>query len=543
MLHIRCPDEAITRLPWVLLAQGGGFLIARGWSPVISSGARQPRDCLLPAAPRILVVAPRPQGVADTQAEAHLKALGRELARFDARLALGKRLRAVETWEDCVAQLKGFKPQVVYYYGHGLARGSDASTRLVFAAGPRRRREDRPVADLAGVLRGLEEPPLLAYINCCQGDAGGLLGVGRQLETEAGIPAVITNRTIAEIPAAQAQAMQLFENLLPRGEPPHQAVHGLYRDPAGLGLSTADVRWLTPVLHAHYGDWRTSARPAAAPDTDPDWSLKIDRVSQFSLVDNQTRQMLREGRPRCMAFVWYGREDDGVDLFHHRLEVELQESLRGMDTAFLPIAPDWPEELGNSDLSFRDKTLEACEEVLGAERLEDIPYSLRTHSLGRARSLIYVRHRPVPASNRLINPETLDAYLAWWDEHLLPLLEPDQFVLIGVSFVVRKPGAFQNAMAEQAIGEENPLRHGVFHLLNRMDALARGDLRTFLRTHRIGIAEGLSNQTLNRLLDEILARTGGRYEQTVEELKGMEGLIRNLDAGGEPPREKKKFDY
>lgn len=544
VLHIHCPNEAIARLPWVLLARGGSFLTAQDWSPVLASGERPVRDCLLPAAPRTLLVAPEPVGVPPTGAAAHLDALCARLGRFEPRLARdGERLRVCDTWEALVEQVRTFRPQVLYYYGHGLAHDVDASTRLVFADGPGGtggRRDDRPVADLATLLRESagdgREPPLLAYINCCQGDAGGLLGVGHQLETEAGIPAVITNRTIAGIPAAQAQAMELLERLLLRGEPPHQAVGALYRGLTDLGLSLADVRWMTPVLHGHYGDWRSSAA-AVATDLDVDWRLKIDRVTQFSLVDSQTRQMLREGRPQGRAFVWYGREGDGVQVFHERLEVELAQSLHDMDTAFVPIAPDWPEELGNSDLSFLDKTLEAFD----VARLTEIPYSLHTRGRGHRRVLVYLRHRPVRSPNRVIDPEGLAAYLAWLDRCLLPLLDPRQHLLVGISFLVNKPGAFQEAVAGQAIGEEAPFKHLVFELLDALDVLARRDLRTFLRTHRIDLPGGLTDAVLNAALDEILARTGGCYEQTVAELADLPGLIRR--AGASPPRVRKPYDY
>ena len=542
VLHIHCPDEAIARLPWVLLARGGSFLTAQGWSPVLASGERPARDCQLPAAPRTLLVAPEPVGVRSTGATAHLEALCERLGRGEPRLARdGERLRVCHTWEALVEQVRTFQPQVLYYYGHGLAQGVDASTRLVFAdaAG---KRDDRPVADLAALLRGPpgagHEPPLLAYINCCQGDAGGLLGVGRQLETEAGCPAVITNRTIAEIPAAQAQAMALLDRLLLRGEPPHRAVGALYQGRTDFGFSAADVRWMTPVLHGHYGDWRSSAAAVAA-DLDPDWSLKIDRVTQFSLVDSQTRQMLREGRPRGRAFVWYGREGDGVEVFHERLEVELAQSLHDMDTAFLPIAPDWPEELGNSDLSFLDKTLEAFE----VARLDEVPYSLRTRSRGHPRALVYLRHRPVRSPNRVIDPESLAAYLGWLDRCLLPLLEPRQHLLVGISFLVLKPGAFQEAIAGQGIGEEAPFTHLVFELLDALDVLARGDLRKFLDTHRVDLRRTLTGPVLNAVLDEILERTGGRYELTVAELSDLPGLIRQVGTRADRGRARKRFDY
>ena len=88
--------------------------------------------------------------------------------------------------------------------------------------------------------------------------------MGRQLEDFA--PAVITNRTVAHIDAARAQAMALWEDVLLKGVAPHRAMAGLYRRLGRLNLSTADARWMTPVLHAHYGSWKANpllTRPTA----------------------------------------------------------------------------------------------------------------------------------------------------------------------------------------------------------------------------------------------------------------------------------------
>jgi len=93
------------------------------------------------------------------------------------------------------------------------------------------------------------------------------------------------------------------------------------------------------------------------------------------------------------------------------------------------------------------------------------------------------------------------------------------------------------------IGEEAPFTHLVFELLDALDVLARRDLRTFLRTRRIDLPGGLTDALLNAALDEILARPGGRYEQTVAELADLPGLIRRADSRSGPPRARKPYDY
>lgn len=544
LLRIETPHEEIARLPWALMAAGPRFLFTEGWSVVIQGSDLPPHDILLPPIPRLLIVAPQPNGVSDTQATAHLEELRTELARYLPAYREGpeSQLRVVTDWAALTTTLPEFKPDVLYYYGHGVSRDGEASTRLVFAGDAEGGRDDRPVGDLTDLIKQLSAPPLIAYINCCRGDAGGLLGVGRQLEDEAQIPAVITNRTEAKIPAARAQAVQLWSGLLIRGLPPHQAVNDLYRDHLKLGLTSGDLRRLTPRLHGHYGRWHTSGDPQPTPDPDPHWSYKIDRVSQYAEVDSLTRLMLREGKPRCRAFVWYGGADDGVDRFHRRLEIELREGLAGMRTAFLTIAPDWPEILGETTTdayySFQEKMLEAFD----VDKIRDIPLALASRTPGFERVLAYIRP-PSVHSVQLINPETLRIYLACWEEFVLPILEPNQFVLSTTSFIVKKPGAFQNAMEEEEIDEED-FQHTVFALLDGMDNLMRKDLRVFLRTHDIGLPDDLPSERLNELLDEILERTGGSYEQTVAQLSNLQQLLRAAERRRRASKPKrKKYDY
>ncbi|MCP4213719.1 MAG: hypothetical protein GY765_03635, partial [bacterium] len=223
---------------------------------------------------------------------------------------------------DYVRLVDEFKPQLVYYYGHGESDGK--ITRLVFAEGKNRKRADKPVADFALCLRNMKKPPLLVYVNCCLGDAGGFFGAGMQLGDF--IPAVTTNRAIAYVSTAQAQAIALWKAILLKAIPPHRAVATLYARMTDQNLSVADIRWITPVFHCHYSQWK--ATPPTPPDrlTDaPHWHLKIDRVSQFSYVVAQTRLMLREKKPKSLVFVWYGEEGQGIEVFHKRVWVELRE--------------------------------------------------------------------------------------------------------------------------------------------------------------------------------------------------------------------------
>lgn len=500
-------DEHIARLPWTLLADEGVFLCTTGWSVALAR-ALQPTVCQLPRSPRLLILAPQPVGVPDTQANIHLEALETILAAVNPRHVREQDLRVVATWEAFAREVTAFQPHLVYYYGHGI--GDANTSRLVFASEPNNRRTDKPIGDLALCLRSLPEGlPLLAYLNCCFGDAGGLLGVGQLLG--ATIPAVLTNSTVASIDAAHAQGLAFWRSVLLDGLPPHRAVADMRRNLVSMGLSLSDPRWMTPVLHAHYATWEANPPQAQSRlEHDPHWRLKLDRVPQFGQVFYQTTQMLQERRPRTLAYVWYGQPGQGVELFHQRLAVELQEKLPQL--CLYEINPRWPEALDRPDLAFEDMLTEAFD----VHTLEAIPGRIRAYNRGVAgrQTLVYVRHLPVQSS-KLITPAVLKTYLEWWDTCMTRLLDGQVFALLGVSFVVGKPETFQRVVEERVRLPATPLTSTVLQLLAEMGRVSKQDLLDFLHTHNLTLP--LTRR--ERLLDDILARTKGDYDLTLEALK------------------------
>ncbi len=519
-LRIETGNDWISSLPWGLLADGNLFLAAKRWSISISRCAST-GTCELPPSPRLLVVAPQPAGVNETHADEHLEELENMLSSYDQRLSSGDHMKTVLTWTEYLSCVEDFKPHLVYYYGHGVGDGEKA--RLVFSKGPNLQRIDKPFADFAAPLRRLERPPVLAYINCCQGDAGGFLGAGAQLGDF--VPAVISNRTVAQIPVAQAQAMAFWKNVLGHAVAPHKAAGNLYADMDRFGLGVSDVRWITPVFYAGYGAWK--AKPPAQPDRlvqDPYWHLKIDRVKQYSIVIAQTRLMIREQKPKSHAFVWYGQQGQGVEIFHKRLYLELKEELPNVHVH--QVRPRWPQHLESYHDAFEDVLTEA----LDVNHLDDVAGRLRHESNGKT-TLLYVRHEPVLSAN-LINPESLKEYVRWWDAEFARLLEENQYGLLSVSFIVDNPPAFLQCVKEEKIDEQN-LKSTVFWVLDEMEKVAKTDLLRFLHTHSIDLPEDRRDE----VLQEILERTKGRYEQTVEELKL---LRRNAWKAKKCPRPGKK---
>lgn len=478
----------------------------------------------------MLVFAPQPVNLQKTNAESHLEKLENLLSAYDPKLSQGRNLQLAYTAEEFTRLAKEFKPEILYYYGHG--KGDIQKARLCFAVGKNHEHRNVPIANLALFLRNNKIPLKIAYINCCFGDAGGFLGAGIQLGDF--VPVVITNRTVAMIDTAQAQAMAFWEDVLIKGTPPHKAVSTLYSRMGELDLTTADIRWMTPVIHCHYNNWKSN--PPKSPNRmahDPFWHLKIDRVSQFSTVATQTRQMLREQKPRTLAFVWYGEQGQGIEKFNQRLNIELREDLT--NTHIYEIRPEWPVEFHNPHRSFSDMLTEVFE----VNDLDDIPARIRSKSHGTfgKQTLVYVRHQPVK-SPKLFNPGRLKTYLEWWDHTFVSLLKQSQhFVLLGIPFSVKNPPKFLAELEKEHL-DNLDLNDTVFRVLDEMEKIARRDLLDFLRTHNIR----LPIKRRDQVLEHILKKTGGHYNKTVEQLKKLVEYAWSISEK-DSQRTEKKADY
>ena len=510
-LRIITRDENIARLPWVLLAYNAVFLSTMGWAISLTT-APGTVFCELPPRPKILAVVPQPKELEATNADEHLQELKELLTAADLAYGDAERFRVVADLSSFYAELEVLQPDILYYYGHGI--GNEQTTRLLFAD-QQGRTVKTPLPDIAAALQNLPEHgrPKLAYINCCQGDSGGLLGVGRQLLPH--IPAVVTNRTTAFINAARPQALAFWEALLLKGEAPHTALIASHARLGGLGLTTADIRWMTPVLHCRYEDWK--ATPPVAPDRskrDPHWDLKVDRKRQYSLVSYQIRTMMREQKVRGYAFLWYGHPDQGLNIFHRRLEVELREELEGLDVC--PFCPRWPDEMENPRRSLEEMMCRAFD----VPALAHIAGRIRTCGSSSAGTpvLVYICHKPLEDPMHF-HPKYISTYLKWWGNEFLSHLPENAFALLGFSYETTQPKNFRKALYKALRPDQLDLsRQAVFEILDELSAVEKEDLLRFIQTHRIHVPADL----IDKVLEDILHATEGKYFRVLEELRCLE---------------------
>ena len=503
-------DEHAARLPWAMLAHAGIFLSMRGWSVSLARSSRC-EDCELPPSPRILIAIPQPPFERDTQARLHLEEIEYALSRANSLHTLGRNLDVAHKWEEFVQKVNEFKPDIVYYYGHGI--GSLKTTRLLFTTGSRGERIEVPVADLADCLRRIPDgPPTLAYINCCLGEAGGFLGAGMQLSDF--IPAVITNFTVANAEAARAQGLDVLTSILVKAMPPHRAVAEI-RHVAGRGQSFSDLRWVTPVAHCSYGEWKfTLPAKAVGPDRHPHWQYMLDRVDQTGQFLVETKKMIKWSRTtRSLGYIWYGGEGQGVDRFYHRAKIELQEF---DEINVYEVAPTWPLEFNELHRSAADMLMGAFE----VDSLQEIPARVRSevnHAPGR-KALIFVRHEPI--LDEAIDIETIKRYLIWWDCKFVPLLESNMLAMVGVSFIVSDPEEFKGRATElRRLGDES-CGNTVFKILREMSNLEKDDISDFLEF--LGVQLPMARRI--KVVDEIHGKSGGRYEMVLSQLKRLDEL-------------------
>jgi hypothetical protein len=513
-LHISTSESSLFLLPWHVLSHKQSFLASSGWSVSLSSYSETKQEnCSLPKSPKVLIVAPlHSKGTAGStpMAEFHPESLENNLSVGNHSLSLGQNLAAAYTWEEFCNKLVSFSPDVIYFYGH--CTGDAEKTELCFASVAGNAIRNIGVDEFSDCIQKMSIKPVLVYLNC-MGTSTGLINFAFALNKI--IPAVICSRFVYNSAVAQEQGIKLLSDILTRGIAPHRAVASLFAklDPA-LQISTAQARWITPLIFRRYNKW--TANP---PDTlsrkihDPFWHLKIDRVSQFSTVTTQTMLMVKEGRPRSHVFVWYGTEGQGVEKFHQRLNVELKEFLLNFNAHIFEVRPEWPDEsVESSPDPFRDRLIEAFNVI----RFDDIPTAIRNITSGSSgkQTLVYVRHLPV-RSSKLINPKTLKTYLEWWDKTFVPMLERNQFALLGISFIVNNPPKFRNLILEKERLEDLNLKHSVFRLLDEMEKLAYRDIVDFFKTHNIRLP--IKNR--EKIIERIMEKTKGHYEKTVKQLQ------------------------
>lgn len=507
-LRIITGDEHVGRLPWALLARDATFLIVRDWTVSMANGERNLPNVELVPPVRMLVVAPEPKSLEATQRDQHLTDIEQLFRRCSPAMADAEHLQHARTWDEFREKVASNQFDIIYYYGHG--RGNVRESRLVFEDADGSEHECA-AADFADEVRLSHGTPKIIYVNCCQGDAGGLLGIGRQLSELA--PCVVTNRTVALVRAAAAQALTFWEQVLLDGQPPHLAGSRNYQRLGDIGLSRIRPHWFTPVVYANYRQFLSHPpRQKNRKGYDPDWKVKLDRRDQFAIVSHDTREMVDHRKPRTLAYLWYGEKDQGVHHFHERLELELPRALT--EAGLVARRPRWPEydPTEATEVSYRAFE-EKLWEAFDVESLELIGGRVREQSLDSA--AVVLLNFPHVTDSKTMSLERLPKYLAWWDECVLPRLEDERhFYVLAFSFRVQDVIEAEKAIADFGFADIR-LKNVVPETLPPLGCISRSDLVKFFQRNKVQILEA----ELDHILDHVMKRTGGRLEPTLKEIE------------------------
>lgn len=496
-------DEFILRLPWVLSAFNGFFLSKAGWSFSIGM-----RDILeqteLPPSPRILVLAPEPVTQAPTGRDGHIAALRRLVEHHDDQYRSDTHFRAVFTWEQFQGSLQHFKPDVFYFYGHGIG---DADRMRLVLENTTSEAEDVPAIDVSHQLQRAGIQASICYINCCMGASGGLLGAGHQFLQAT--PAVVTNSLVAFSRTAQSQALEFWQEVLVLGSTPESAISKVYARSADFGLTTKDARWMTPILFRGYANWLSNPLQVKLNyPHDPHWGVRLDRLPQTGQAYYQVKRMLRECDPSTLVYIWYGKQGQGVDTFYDRLTVELQADAQ---SKFVELRLWWPDTCDHLDRSFEEILL-SCLEI---NDLSYVPASLRAKAAGGENEglLVLVRFSSLDHTS-VIKPSSIRLFLEWWDMTVTPQLkESGVYAVIGIPFIVTLPNKFREIHVEAFLNLTH-LSETRVQVLQEFGHVVKSDLRQLIEISRLPIPQSKREN----VIDLVLENSRGVYEATIMQL-------------------------
>jgi hypothetical protein len=330
------------------------------------------------------------------------------------------------------------------------------------------------------------------------------------------VPAVVTNRTLAFVRQAQAQACRFLEDTVLNGVPPHAAGPSLYALDGNVDRTFRNPRWMIPVVYRGYGNWRSKPVGETGLVPDLNWREKLDREYQFGAVHTRTSQMLRNRRPRGMAFVWYGRQGDGLERFHQRLHVELRELLEG--TRVLQYRPAWAPELAPTGcvVELEPSFVEMYRQAFEVGDLRDVSRTIRLESgPGVNKTLVYIRHCPI-SHPELFNQRYLKDYLLWWDLVLPHMFSAGQFCLLGISCQLESDfRQFEQLVREDLQLETLAYANSSCTLLLPFAEVDESHLNRFI--NEIGFplpVEGRAER-----LQQIRTRSRGGYDAIIAELE------------------------
>lgn len=504
-------------IPWPTLYWEGEFRCRTGWSIAVRIGNQDKgTEVQFLKAPRILVIAPqtgqRCVPLTQENIEEHVNAFEQMLRRRDENAVSNDRWRRVTSWNELVPALQNFRPDILYFFGHGRT-DADNGLRLSFGG----RGGDRSPSDLQAALAAVTPSATVcvAYMNCCFGNAGDHLGLGPQLLGR--VPCVVTNRTSADADVAGRQAVRFFEHLIFEAGRPETAVAALYRS-LGEGETTKLPIWFTPVLFKNYIQWKPARR--ASPDRFRGWRSALDRTSQFhEMVVGCQEAMRNDVNRKGLAYIWYGSADAQPELLHRRVELKLAEKIGNQAKIFFR-----PMQLPGPILGFGPGNPLYGRQCFQAPFLgalfqqktdwDDIQTRLLQEYPGGGHP-VWIYLSISSAKPKLLTPDVLEGFLSWCDGCIPEILPSHVRLLIGVDYQVadsNEAKALRDELDKKKIGRRRSQTKT--KVLDGLGSVSFDELREFVEE----MYDCELNDEQRGTLRKIVAEADGVYSAIIDKL-------------------------
>lgn len=498
-LRIWTEHEGLLSLPWRLTTWNRQWLRNSGWTFELTS-LEEPTETLALHTPcRILVVVPQYDAAVDRLPDlagsAHLAALTERLGKIEPRRLEKDYFQTCHSTSGFFDKLANFRPELVYYFGHGSTDANRPVLEFGKAGGGR-----LLIAQLKGKLG--EHPPRILFLNGCYTGAGGQASAGMVLSPD--IPLVIGVRTQAFRQYAEDSALDWFSAVL-RGEDPVAALH--HFDPT---YSQLDFQWTTHSIHAAYRDARLVPGPSEV--FDPIVPLRLDRDGPRGRVLKHVGELIRHPKRKVEALVICAPPGPFHLAEFWRQAIDEIERNKLAHVKRLPIRLPDPGDAGD-ELTYQDLLDQEVCTTLGVSPDESLIEGFRRYIGERQpgqKQLLWIDfgvcgHGPGAVQNAI----PIDAWLS----HCRDLLVPQAYELSLIAYL-----AVETTKEEALESEifENPMHEDRFvcSLLESLRPIRQHELQKYLSD-----PEHCDPALVTEATKLIFARTKGNYELTVALIK------------------------
>lgn len=526
-IRIVTKDDNITKLPWILLFHERKFLIHHKCSIVISE-TLESKDATLPHIPTILVIAPQPKTINPTLREPHLVELRNLFISYNQQYKSDHKFIVGKTWEDFQMGLRN-SPKLLYYYGHGLL--NQGSIELAFE------KTDESISKISVVDLATEisklgtSGPVIAYFNCCLGDAGGSLGIGMQVSQY--VPVVVTNRTMTFSGPSKINAKNFWRYVI-NGLSPCSAFNEMLMLENNPYNITNDIDWFTPVLHCNYDEWNTPITPLEL--TPDDRFFRLDREMQVDtscaliedIIQNQ-KQDPQKSSYQSIVCLWHGEENQGVKDFHKRLENELNRRLKEKYLIdVLPLSLTWPPAdlnsiLHKSGIKESQKLFKHFRTML--EAIFNVPWNNINNEIRakvgrgeREKPILTIFNLDTSINNFNTTSDILEEYVKWWDKTFVnEVIKNDEnlFAFLAISITMPNDEKLNSILAKlNRLEDDLVLMKTMLRDLKKLEFVKKPDILLCIQRHKEYYP--ISDLEQRELAREIFFKTNGDYNKTLD---------------------------